>query len=223
MKKRCPLDARLVFQQSAALVINAVWCVKGKVGIMSIVCATIKNGEVAIAADTQLGFGSTKVSAKYLKNPDKLYSINGNVIGIVGWTAVTNIVEHLLQSKPDLFNLSTRDEIYETLMTLHGIMKDKYFIETKENDDQPVESNQLDAIIINENGLFEIGSYRDIYEYSQFWAIGSGRRYALGAMEAIYETPMSAADIAVAGVNAACTFDDGCGLPVTVECLKLVS
>lgn len=190
---------------------------------MSIVCAAIKNGEVAIAADTQLGFGSTKVSAKYLNNPDKLYAVNGNVIGIVGWTAITNIVEHLLQTRPDLFNLSTRDEIYETLMNLHGIMKDDYFIETKENEDQPVESNQLDAIIINKNGLFEIGSYRDVYEYSLFWAIGSGRRYALGAMDAVYNTEMSASEIAVAGANAACTFDDGCGSPVTVECLKLVS
>ncbi len=190
---------------------------------MSIICAAIKNGEIAMAADTQLGFGTTKVSAKYLKNSGKLFSVNGNVIGIVGWSAVTNIVEHLLQIKPELFNLSSRDDIYETLMRLHGIMKEDYFIETKEDDDQPVESNQLDALIINPNGLFEIGSYRDVYEYNLFWAIGSGRRYALGAMEAVYGMELSASEIVVAGAKAACEFNDSCGVPITVECLKLNS
>lgn len=58
-----------------------------------------------------------------------------------------------VQTKPDLFNLSSRDEICGTLMRLHGIMKEDCFVETKENKDQPVESNQLDALVINQNGL----------------------------------------------------------------------
>ena len=96
-------------------------------------------------------------------------------------------------------------------MRLHEKMKDNYFIETREDDDQPVESNQLDALIINKHGLYEIGSYREVNEYKTFWAIGSGRRLALGAMHGLYEQSLSAKEIVEAGVKAAAEFDDGCG------------
>ncbi len=118
---------------------------------MSIVCAVKKNNEIAISCDTQTNFGSLKVSSKHMVNSNKLYSINKSIIGIVGWSAISDMVEHLLKNDKKLFQLNDRMEIFSTLISLHEKMKDDYFIETQEDDDQPVESNQLDALIVNNN------------------------------------------------------------------------
>ena len=188
---------------------------------MSVICAAQKDGIIAIAGDSQLNFGSLTVSPKHLKHSEKFVTIGNNIIGIVGWTAISTIIEHLAITDKKIFNLKNRQEIFSTLLKLQEKLKDDFYIETNEDDDQPVESNQLDAIIINRNGIFEIGSYREVYEYNNFWAIGSGRKFSLGAMNALYESKATAEDIVKAGVEAAIEFDDSCGAPITVRTLDL--
>ena len=99
--------------------------------------------------------------------------------------------------------------------------KDNYYLETYEDSSQPVESLQLDALVINKFGIFEIGSYRDVNQFSRFWAVGSGSRYSLGAMEALYGKTVDAKELVEAGVNAAAKFDKHCSLPATSEVMKL--
>ena len=188
---------------------------------MSIVCGAIKNGEVAIACDTQSNFGSLKVSSKHMANHSKLFSVNDSIIGIVGWHAVIIVIEHLIRHEKELFRLSNRIEIFDTLLKLHDKMKTAYFIETSEDDDQPVQSNQLDGLIINKNGLFQIGSYREVNQFKTYWAMGSGKRLALGAMHALYKNRFTAKQIVEAGVMAACEYDDGCSGPTKSRVLKL--
>ena len=189
---------------------------------MSIVCAAIKNGTVAISSDTQASFGSLKISSKHLKNNNKLFEVNKSIIGVVGWHAITHMLEHLLKNEKQIFKLNSRMEIFSTLINLQEKLKDNYFINTSEEDDQPVESNQIDAIIINKFGLFEIGSYREVNEYMTFCARGSGNKIALGAMHALYNSNASAKKIVEAGVRAACEFDDSCSLPLITKSIKLL-
>lgn len=40
---------------------------------------------------------------------------------------------------------------------------------------------------------------REVFEFNRFWAIGSGREFALGAMYAVYENLESAEDITKVG------------------------
>lgn len=188
---------------------------------MTIIAAAIKNGKVSISCDSQSSYGSLKVHSRYKKDYNKLFEINGSVIGATGWTATTQILEHLIETKPKKFKLDTRWGIFEMLLSLHGKLKDKYFIETHEEDDQPVESNQLDGLVINSNGIFKFASYREVDQLTKFWAIGSGRSYALGAMYSVYEEYQSSKEIAEAGVKAASEFDDGCNLPLQTITLDL--
>ena len=190
---------------------------------MSIVCGAIKRRKVAIASDTQSKFGTLKVNAPQLKNASKLIEVRRSIIGVVGWGAMISVVEHLANTRKALFRLSDRHEIFETLLRLHPILKKQYFLEPKENEDQPVESNQITAIIINRNGLFETGSYKEVNEYRSFWAIGAGQELALGAMHALYATSANAREIVEAGVRAAAQFDDSCALPLDSKVIKLAS
>lgn len=187
---------------------------------MSIVCAVKKNHEIAISADSLTTYGSLRASARHLKNSGKLYRVNGSVIGLVGWSAISDIVEHLILQDKKMFRLDGRMEIMSTLLALHERMKDDYYLKTFEDRDQPVESIQLQALVANRNGLFEINSYREVNEYLTFWAMGSGKRIALGAMHALYEHDVSARTIAEAGVRAATEFDDACGLPLKSRVIR---
>lgn len=87
--------------------------------------------------------------------------------------------------------------------------------------DQPVESNQLDGLVINANGIFSFGSYREVHQWDKFWALGSGKRIALGAMHSLFDTNASAQEISEAGVKAAAEFDDSCNLPLKTIVLDL--
>lgn len=187
---------------------------------MTIIAAAIKNRQICIAGDTQTNFGSLKVNQKYVQDHQKIFEVNGSAIGVVGWSATCQILEYLIATKPEIFKLNNRWEIFEMLLTLHDMLKNDYFIETSEDSDQPVESNQLDALIINQHGIFQIGSYREVHEFTNYWALGSGKRIALGAMHALYDTDASAQEIAEAGVKAAAEFDDGCNMPLTSVVLK---
>ena len=189
---------------------------------MSVVCAAIKGGEIAIACDTQISFGSTAVTSIHIANSNKLHRVNDSIMGIVGWNTLSDMVDHLILTQPDSFKLSSRMDIYTTLLQLHATMKSDYFLSTKGKDNsQPVESSQFNAIIINPHGLFEITKLREVNEYRQYWSVGSGRQYALGAMHAVYSQTGTASEIVLAGVAAGCEFDQSCALPAYVEVLKL--
>lgn len=189
---------------------------------MSVICGAIKDGSVAIACDTQSSFGTLKVSSSYIVNSSKLYTVNGNIIGFCGWSAVSDILEHIIYTKPKKLKFDSRMEIYSTFKKLHSKFIENYYIEPTEDENLPVQSSQLDLIIINKYGLFEIGSLREVNQYNKYWAIGSGQELAIGAMYSVYETEnLSAVDIAEIGVKAATEFDDGCNLPLVSESIKL--
>jgi ATP-dependent protease HslVU (ClpYQ) peptidase subunit len=62
-----------------------------------------------------------------------------------------------------------------------------------------------------------------VFPYSKFWAIGSGRDFAIGAMYAQYDKLDSAEEIARVGVEAGCEFDTNSALPLTSYTIKLAA
>ncbi len=188
---------------------------------MSIVCAAIKNGEVAIAADTQLTVSSIVVTAADDKNFNKLIKVNGSVIGLVGWASIQIMIETIIRENGNMFILDDRDTIYKSLNNLHNVMKENYsLITTDDEGNQPIESSQLDGLIINKSGIFDIDCYRSVEQYYRFWATGSGKKYSIGAMEAAYDKSYNAKELVMLGVNVAAKFDPDCSLPATYEVIR---
>ena len=104
---------------------------------------------------------------------------------------------------------------------LHPILKEQHFLNPKEEEDDPYESTQVQALIANVRGIFGVYSMREVFEYTQFWAAGTGREFALGAMSALYSRLKTAEEIARAGVEAGTLFDKNSALPLTVYTLPL--
>jgi ATP-dependent HslUV protease subunit HslV len=105
---------------------------------------------------------------------------------------------------------------------VHEKLKNEYFINTKEDEDDPYESSQIVCLIANPGGIFGVYSYREVFSFDRFWGIGSGRNYALGAMHAVYDRPdLDAGAIARIGVEAGIEFDKSSAAPIDVHTVRL--
>ena len=182
---------------------------------MTTIVAVRKNGEITIAADSLTTFGDTRLSAQYDRTPEKILQYRGSYIGLCGSAAHQLVFESLLAKHGDL-DFSTKAAIFETFRKLHPILKEQHFLNPKEEEDDPYESTQVTALVANEHGIFGVYSMREVFEYTRFWAVGSGREFAIGAMHALYPKLRTAAAIAKAGVDAGATFDRNSGLPMTL-------
>lgn len=188
---------------------------------MSTVVIVRKGGRVAIAADTLSTSGNTKISAKYKREREKIIEHGDTYIGLVGDVAHHNVLKSLVTKHKARLSFAGAAAIFETFRILHPILKEQYFINTSEEEHDPYESSQMMLVIANPHGIFEVGSWREVFEYERFWAIGSGRDYALGAMFAAYDTDATAEQIAETGVTAGCEFDDGSALPFILHTTTL--
>lgn len=136
---------------------------------------------------------------------------------------MTIIFESIIDKYPRNLDFRSRKQVFQTFLFLHRKLKSDYFIETKEKDDQPVESSQWDCLILSPYGIFSVQSYREVMECQRFWAEGSGLRLALGAMHATYGLYQKPEEIALAGINAASEYDDATALPAQVCHLEMRS
>lgn len=190
---------------------------------MTTIVVVKKNGQAVIAGDTLTTFGTTRLGSAHDSAPEKILKHNGTFFGIAGSAAHQMVLESILTNheKARDFKFNGRHEIYESFRKIHPILKEEAFLNTKEEDDDPYESSQLTAMIVNASGIFGVYSMREIFEFDRFWAIGTGRDFALGAMFAVYNSKMTAREIAELGVKAGCEYDTATGLPMNVASVKL--
>jgi ATP-dependent HslUV protease, peptidase subunit HslV len=188
---------------------------------LSTVVVVRKGAALVIASDSLVTFGETRLPPGYEAN-DKMFAVGDSWIGAVGSTAHMPVLRNALNSlTPQERQLHSRDGLFDTFVQLHPKLKDKFFLNTKEHDSDPYESSQFSIVIANSSGIFGVESYREVFEFERFWAIGSGRRFALGAMQAVFDKAKTAAEVARAGVLAGCEFDTSSAGPVRLHSFKL--
>ncbi len=188
---------------------------------MTTVVVVRKGGTVAIAADSLVTFGDTRLAHGYEAN-EKVFRIGNSWIGMAGTTAHFPVLRKALSSlPPEALRLNSRDEVFDTFLALHPKLKESYFLNTKEEDADPYESSQFTALIANPTGIYAVYSYREVFEFDRFWGIGTGRAFALGAIYASYDRVKSARDLAELGVRAGCEFDKNSSGPVRAHTIKL--
>ncbi len=188
---------------------------------MSTVVVVRKNGVACIAADSLTSYGDLKLSAEYDPHSEKIQTFDETHLAIVGSAAHTLVIESLLNQEEFFPDFSDRAAIFRTFSEVHKELKESYFLNTKDDEDDPYESSHIDALAANKHGIFGIYAMREVYEYSSFWATGSGSPYALGAMHAVYDRYDSAQSIAEAGVAAGAAFDNASSMPMTMRLIDL--
>ena len=184
-----------------------------------------KAGQVAIAADTLVTFGDTSLPHRFEAN-SKVFKVDTpqgiSYVGMAGTVAHFPALRKAMAALPkEDLKLGSPDEVYDTFLKLHPVLKETFFLQTKEDDNDPYESSQFTVVIANAQGIFGLYSYREVFEFKEFWGIGSGRSFALGAMHAVWDKAKTAREVAMAGMNAGIEFDKNSAGPIEVFTLKL--
>ncbi len=192
---------------------------------MTTVVVVKKGGQVAIAADTLVTFGDTRLSNRFEAN-SKLFKVDTTAgpsyVGIAGTVAHFPVLRKAMLALPKKeLLLGSKDEVFDTFTKLHPMLKETFFLQTKEDDNDPYESSQFSVVVANATGIYGLYSYREVFEFNEFWGIGSGRSFALGAMYVAWDKAKTAREIASIGVQAGCEFDKSSGGPIEAFSLKL--
>lgn len=187
---------------------------------MTTIVAVKKNGVATMAADSLTTFGTTRLLPAYDAAYDKIQLFGDSYFGIAGSAAHHLVFENILLKRSGL-TFGSKMEIFDSFCKIHPLLKDDHFLNPKEEDGDPYESSQLTAMIANKSGIYAVYSMREVFQFERFWAIGSGREFALGAMFATFDRYESAEDIARIGVQAGAEFDNGSSLPITLYSVKL--
>lgn len=187
---------------------------------MSVIVVVKKNKKISIAADSNYSIGSLNIKSGYLKDRSKIIQHGDSFFGLVGATAHEHVIADLLKRHTSKLSFNSEHEIFRSYLLMHDILTQEYYLRTDEEEStQDYESSQIEGLIANPKGIFGIYTWREVYEYEKFWAIGSGRNFALGSLFSTFDELSDAQLIAEKAVLAACEFDDGCELPIKVHTL----
>lgn len=189
---------------------------------MTTIVVVKKAGEIAIASDALVTFGETRLPHGYETN-EKIFRVGDSYLGLAGSTAHFAVFAEALKHLGEECRLGSRQEIFSTFQRLHPLLKERFFLNPKEEDSEPYESSQITALIANASGIYGVYSYREVFSFDRFWGIGSGRNFALGAMYAAYERTASARRIAEIGVKAGAEFDKSSALPARVFSIDMAA
>lgn len=192
---------------------------------MTTVVVVKKAGQVAMAADTLVTFGDTRLGHRFEAN-SKIFRVETpagpSLIGMAGTVAHFPVLRKALVAlPPEQIDLGSRDAVFDTFTRLHPTLKENFFLQTKEDDNDPYESSQFSVLIANASGIYGLYSYREVFEFKEFWGVGTGRAFALGAMYAAWDKTKTARELALLGVQAGCEFDRNSAGPAEVFTLKM--
>lgn len=188
---------------------------------MGIILAVKKNNSICIASDSMYVIGgSTKVSGDQVVNSEKIVEWGSSYIGTTDHPVWPLVLKNYIAQSKQKPALTTKEEIFDALLKMHQVLKDKYYLVTENDEDDEFESSRFESLIVNSHGIFKTYALRSTQHFIHFAAIGSGSPYALGALHALYERLETAEEIAKAALNVVVEFDDSSGLPGTFHMVQ---
>lgn len=189
---------------------------------MSTIVVVQKNGVACIGADTMSSLGALRQKSHHVVNHTKITQQGDSYIGLTGTSSSLVVMNSYFAHPERPKDFSSTDAIFETFRHAHHWMKAEYFMSTAPGQNEEYETTQFYGLIANPHGIFALYSYRTAQQFYKFWAAGSGRDYALGAMQAVYDQHENAVDIVKAGLQAAVEFDSASAAPFEIFSCDLI-
>jgi ATP-dependent HslUV protease subunit HslV len=189
---------------------------------MSVIAAVRHASQIIIAADTQDNFGDLRPPAEN-HEAIKLRDVGDAVLGSSGWALYDDILGHYL-ARPKRVRLDSRRSIFDFFVRFWKEMHRAYpFVNDQPGKEADSPFANLDAtfLVACPAGIFLVSSNMSVSEFRQYYAIGSGGDYALGAMHALYGEVKDPAQIAERAVRAGMAYDAACGGRVDLRTVKL--
>lgn len=179
---------------------------------MSIVLAVQKGGRTVIAADSLTVFGDSERSPAENCHTPKLFRIGSSIFSVTGWAVYDDIIRDLMTQEETPPDLEGPRQIFAFFMRLWKQLHEHYPFVNDQAQSKESPFGDLDSsfLIANPAGIYKVSSDMGVTRFLQYYAIGSGAEYALGAVHCLYDE-LDAAAIARRGVETAIAFDVHCG------------
>jgi ATP-dependent protease HslVU (ClpYQ) peptidase subunit len=167
--------------------------------------------------------GSLRQRSHHVANHSKVTRVGDTYIGLTGTSASLVVLRSYFSNPERPRDFSSTDGIFETLRYAHHFLKTEYFMTAGGRNEEEYETTQFYGLAANPHGIFAIYSYRSCQQFHRFWAAGSGRDFALGAMHMVYEKAETVEEIVRAGLSAAAEFDGGTAGPYEIHSVDLAT
>ena len=189
---------------------------------MSVAIAVVRDRTLALATDSMIHFGGDKIPTANLADR-KMRPVGPAWLAATGWSLYSNILEDWLGGRKRMPSLATSGAIFRFFNDFWGQLHDRYSFVKDQPDDHDSPFGDLDStfIVASPGGLFHVASDLSVTEFRQYFAIGSGGSIAMGAAHALWDSDLSAEQIAVKAAEAAIDMDLYCGAPVNLETVRL--
>jgi ATP-dependent HslUV protease subunit HslV len=189
---------------------------------MSVIAAVRSSTHIVIAADTQDNFGDQRPPADN-HEAIKLREVGGAIVGASGWALYDDVFDHYL-AKQRRFRLHDRTSIFDFFVRLWKALHERYsFVNDQpgKETDSPFASLDATFLVASPGGLFLVSSNMSVSQFRQYYAIGSGGDYALGALHAWQGKEKDPRVLVEKAVQAAMAYDSSCGGRIEVRTVKL--
>jgi ATP-dependent HslUV protease subunit HslV len=189
---------------------------------MSVIAAVRKASQIVIAADTQDNFGDLRPPPEN-HEAIKLREVGDTVLGSSGWALYDDIFSHYL-ARQKRVRLDSRHAIFDFFVRFWKQLHKSYsFVNDQPGKEADSPFANLDAtfLVASPAGIFLVSSNMSVSEFQQYYAIGSGGDYAIGAMHALYEEVQDPVQIAERAIRAGMAYDAACGGRVDLRTVKM--
>jgi hypothetical protein len=189
---------------------------------MSVAIAVLKDRTLALATDSMIHFGGEKVPTDNLADP-KMRPVGPAWLAATGWSLYSNILDDWLGGRKRMPSLATAPAVFRFFNDLWGQLHDRYSFVKDQPEDHDSPFGDLDStfLVASPGGLFHVASDLSVTEFRRYFAIGSGAPLAMGAVHALWDSGLGAAEIAVRAAGAAVDHDLYCGAPVNVQTVRV--
>jgi ATP-dependent protease HslVU (ClpYQ) peptidase subunit len=142
----------------------------------------------------------------------KILRVGSTYVAQTGWGLYENLlIDYLAKHRAPL---RSQREIFTFFVRFWRELRQKYTLvndQPHSEDKSPFADLDASFLVVNRSGIYCVASDMSVTEFKQYYAIGSGSSYALGALQALFDSNLAAAELARRACAAATTFDVYCG------------
>lgn len=178
---------------------------------MTVAVAVHKGGRTILAADSLVNFGGQRFSASNGQF-HKIHKIGDSLMAWAGWSLYAELLTAHLAARPTP-PLSSEAEVFAFFVTFWRAIRDDYTFMQRAVSAGHAPFADLDSVflLVNKAGIFRVASDMDVTQFMQYSAIGTGAKYALGALAVLYDQNDDPAEIARRAVQVGIDSDVYCG------------
>jgi ATP-dependent HslUV protease subunit HslV len=182
---------------------------------VTVAVAVQKDGEIVLAADTLVNFGGQRFPTSDTRL-QKIHRIGDSLIAWAGWSLYAELLTAHLAATPRPPRLDSEADVFAFFVAFWRAMRSDYtFVQSSvPREGHPFATLESTFLLVNPSGIYRVADDMDVTTFLQYTAIGSGSKYAIGALRVLYDQDLPAAEIARRAVQVGIDFDVYCGGPI---------